>query len=474
MNAHASLPAASAFKVRGLRSSLAFRLAFIYGLAVVSVMLVVSAMFYDGTVGVMSRGIDRQLTGLSARLAELAGGADEGAVAAEIGRLLSDGIASDTEIFLLAHRDGAPVVGNVAAWDWKDAEFGRLAERSLVRLGRVTTARVLPVRLPSGDVLVVGRDMPDQHEIRRLVARALVTGGAVALVVAVLGALLFHHRVEQRLAAIRLTASRIESGLWNWRIPVGPTDDEFSRLDTDINRMLDRIQELMGGVRDVSNAIAHDLRTPLGRLRAHLDDALRRGDASELSEAARKSIDGIDALIILFDRILQITEAEAGLRRQCFTLWPAASLLTTIAELYDAMAEERGAQLIVEAPEDATLFGDRPLLSAMLANLVENALKYASPPAIIKLKLLPKDETVEILVEDNGPGIPADERGRVLERFYRLDRSRSQPGNGLGLALVAAVVALHDGTLSLEDAEPGLRVRIALPRAAAAENLSKA
>jgi signal transduction histidine kinase len=461
---------AAAFKVRILRTSLAFRLAFLYGLAVVLVMVLVSATFYDGTVGVLGRGIDRQLTTMSNRLAVL----PHEALVAEIERLLNDGIASDTEIFLLAHRDGAAIAGNSAAWAWSDGEFGRLSEQPLLRLGRPTTARVLPVLRADGDVLVVGRDMPDQHEIRRMVARALITGGVVAFLVAVLGALLFHHRVEQRLATIRHTAARIESGQWNWRIPVDRENDEFSRLDTDINRMLDHIQSLMDGARDVSNAIAHDLRTPLSRLRGRLDDALRHGDAGTVQEAATQSIADIDRLIALFDRLLQIAEAESGIRRQSFAPCGAAELLSTIAELYDATAEARSAQIQVKAPIDATLFGDRALLSAMLANLVENALKYAKPPATITLSLVPGPEQVEILVEDDGPGIPATERERVLERFYRLDRSRSQPGNGLGLSLAAAVVALHEGRLSLEDAGPGLRVRISLPRGDSFQNLSKA
>jgi signal transduction histidine kinase len=457
-----------------LRASLAFRLALLYGLAVVAVMLLVSAMFYDGTVGVMGRSIDRQLSTLSTRLVELANERGEGSLAAEIEKLLHDGIASDTEIFLLARRNGETIVGNVAAWPWKDADFGHLTERPVLRLGRPSTARVLPVLLDQDEVLVVGRDLPDQQEIRRLVARALVTGGTVALLAALLGALWFHRRIEQKLAAIRLTASRIESGQWNWRIPVGGADDEFSRLDGDINRMLDRIQTLMDGVRDVSNAIAHDLRTPLGRLRGQLDDALRRTDPALLTEAARKSIQGIDQLITLFDRLLQIAEAESGARRQCFTTLSAAELLATIAELYDAAAEAKSARLSLEIESDAILFGDRALLSTALANLVENALKYAPAPARIRLRLLVRPEQVDIILEDSGPGIPPEERGRVLERFYRLDRSRSQPGNGLGLALVAAVVALHDGTLSLEDAEPGLRVRVTLPRPPGSENLSKA
>jgi signal transduction histidine kinase len=459
-----------ASKIRALRVSLAFRLALLYGLAVAAVMLVVSVMFYDGTVGVLGRGIDRQLTALSARLDSLARRQDEAALATEIERLLSDGVASDTEVFLLAHADGTKLIGNVAPWAWSAADFGHLKDQPVLRLGRPSTARILVTALPDGDVLVVGRDMPDQQEIRRLVARALLTGGAVALVMAFFAALLFHRRIEQRLAAVRLTASRIESGQWDWRIPPGDDNDEFARLDNDINGMLDRIQTLMDGVRHVSNAIAHDLRTPLGRLRAHLDDALRSGSPAQLEQAARRSIEGIDQLIILFERLLQITEAESGARRQSFTALAVAPLLHVIAELYDAVAEEKSARLTVDAPVDALLFGDRALLSTLLANLVENALKYAPAPSRVKLALIVQSDRVEIMVEDNGPGIPPAERAKVLERFYRLDRSRSLPGNGLGLALVAAVVTLHDGSLSLEDAEPGLRVRIILPRLPGSES----
>ncbi len=449
--------------------SLAFRLAFLYGLAAVSVMLVVSVTFYFGTVGVLARGIDTQLGALSARLGVLAEEQGSAEVAQEIGKLLSDGIASDTEIYLLAGPAGGKIVGNVEPWDWTDDQFGRLSDQALRRLGRPSIARVLPVRLPDGDILVVGRDMPDQQEIRRLVVRALIISGVAAAVIAAVGALLFHRRVDRRLAAIRDTAAKIESGQLDWRIPPSRGEDEFSRLDGDINRMLDRIQRLMDGVRHVSNAIAHDLRTPLGRLRARLDEVLRGGDANALPQAARDTIAGIDQLILLFERLLQIAEAESGTRRQSFVPVPLGTLLTTIAELYDALAEEEGMILTVEAPVEVALLGDRALLSALLVNLVENAFKYAAQPGgriALSLTILPSE--IELSVRDDGPGIPPEERDRVLERFYRLDRSRSLPGNGLGLSLVSAIVALHGGRLVLDDGEPGLWVRVLLPR-----NLSK-
>ncbi|HMA52049.1 MAG TPA: HAMP domain-containing sensor histidine kinase, partial [Magnetospirillaceae bacterium] len=359
--------------------------------------------------------------------------------------------------------------GNIEAWNWSESQFGQLSDQALLRVGRPSISRVLPVRLPQGDILVVGHDMPDQQKIRFLVVRSLAIGGVLAAALAVLGALLVHRRIEVRLAAIRGIAAKIESGQLDWRIPPASGHDEFSRLNGDINRMLDRIQQLMDGVRHVSNAIAHDLRTPLGRLRARLDETLRAGDAAALPQAAEDTIAGIDQLTLLFERLLQIAEAESGTRRQSFAPVPLAALASTIAELYDALAEEKGMSLTLDAPEEAEILGDRELLSALLANLVENAFKYAvHPGGHVGLALTIGAETVDLSVRDDGPGIPAEERGRVLERFYRIDRSRSVPGNGLGLPLAAAIVALHGGVLTLEDGHPGLKVRVSLPR-----NLSK-
>ncbi len=446
-----------------LRDSLAFRLAFLYGLAVVLVMLVVAVTFYYGTVGVLAQSIDTQLGTLSLRLAADQQGSE--GIAEEIGRLLGDGVASDTEIYLLTGPDGRKIAGNIEPWDWASDPVGALFDRQVLRLGRPSTARLLLVRLPDGNSLVVGRDMPDQQEIRRLVVRALMGGGIAALVIAGLGGVLFHRRIEARLAAIRGTAARIESGQLDWRIPPSPARDEFSRLDADINRMLDRIQQLMDGVRHISNAIAHDLRTPLARLRARLDEAVRSGDPAALPPAARGAIAEIDQLTLLFERLLQIAEAESGTRRQSFVPVPLRALLATFAEAYDALAEEKQIVFSLVAPEDAEVLGDRALLSALLGNLLENAFKHAAAPGVeITLGLTINGDMAELWVRDSGPGIPPAEQDKVLQRFYRLDHSRSLPGNGLGLSLVAALVALHDGTLVLEEEAPGLRVRVILPR----------
>jgi signal transduction histidine kinase len=298
--------------------------------------------------------------------------------------------------------------------------------------------------------------------------RALLVGGAVALLLAVGGAALFRRQLEHRMAAIRHTALEIEAGDLSRRIPVLDSDDEFTRLNRDINRMLDRIQRLMEGVRDVSNAIAHDLRTPLGRIRSRLDEVLRPGGTTEqLREAAGASIDGIDELIVIFDKLLQIAEAESGTRRQCFQPVTLKDVITDVVELYDAAAEANGVALAVGVVGEPTTLGDKDLLATATANLVDNALKYGGSATTVRVGAREDRETVSIVVQDEGPGIAPEERAKAVTRFYRLDRSRSLPGNGLGLAIVAAISHLHGGRLSLEDAAPGLIARIVLPRAAA-------
>ena len=446
---------------------MAFRLALGYGVLVVGTMVVISAALYFGTVFVFDRGIDATLSKISQELTDRfeAGGAQ--ALQRRIQQLLTDGIDQDTEVYSLLDVDGRHIVGNVSALG-RGTPLDRLTDQTITRDGRPSTSRVLPHRLSNGNLLVVGRDLRDVWAMQQLVVRALFLGGAVALVLAVGGAVLFRRQLEHRMAAIRHTALEIEAGDLSRRIPVLGEDDEFTRLSRDINRMLDRIQHLMEGVRDVSNAIAHDLRTPLGRIRNRLDEALRpEATPKQLFEAAAASIDGIDEVIAIFDKLLQIAEAESQTRRQSFQPVALNDILTEVVELYDAAAEANGVALVLDVVGKPMTLGDKELLASATANLVDNAIKYGGAGATVRVGTREERETVSIMVQDEGPGIPPEERTKVVTRFYRLDRSRSLPGNGLGLAIVTAISHLHGGRLSLEDAVPGLLARIVLPRAAA-------
>src|SRR5215813_8934539 len=271
--------------------TVAFRLALGCGLLAICSISIISAVFYFGTIGLLARNTDAKLQALSNRLAghfESRGGE---ALRQEIQQLLADGIEQDTEVYLLIAPDGRRIAGNIFGWTQKNAPLDSLTDLTVMRNGRPSLSRLLPRLLPDGSILVVGRDLQDQREIERLVWHALLAGGAVALLLTIGGALLFRRQIEDRVGAIRRTTQEIEAGDLSRRIPVYGVEDEFARLNRDINRMLDRIEHLMDGVRHVSNAIAHDLRTPLGRIRSRLEEALRPGDgATGLAGAARFAI----------------------------------------------------------------------------------------------------------------------------------------------------------------------------------------
>jgi signal transduction histidine kinase len=458
--------------------TVAFRLALGYGLLAIGSMSVISAAFYFGTVGVLSRSTDAKIISISNRLADhykLRG--DEG-LRQEIRQLLADGIEQDTEVYPLVGPDGQKMVGNISAAMIASAPLDRLTDVKVLRYGRPSLSRLLPRLLPDGSILIVGRDMQDQREIEELVWHALLAGGAVALLLAIGGAFLFRRQLEHRVGAIRRTAREIEAGDLTRRIPISGVDDEFARLNRDINAMLDRIEHLMNGVRHVSNAIAHDLRTPLGRIRSRLEEALRPGSTAKLPEAGGFAIQQVDELIQMLDTLLQIAEAESGACRQSFTLVPLSEVVSDVVELYDAAAEEAGIKLASEIGGDPLTLGDKNLLTSAVANLVDNALKYAGGGATVLVCAAAWErDTVSVFVRDNGPGIPVAERPRVVERFYRLDSSRTLPGNGLGLSIVTAIASLHRGNLCLEDGDPGLIGRLILPRAEPAvskrENVSE-
>jgi signal transduction histidine kinase len=449
--------------------TVAFRLALGYGLLAIGSMSVISAVFYFGTVGVLARSTDAKLLSISKRLAERFESRGAEGLRQEVQQLLADGIEQDTEVYLLVAPDGRKIVGNIFGWTKATAPLDSLTDLAVIRNGRPSLSRLLPRLLPDDSILVVGRDMQDQREIEQLVWRALLAGGAVALLLAIGGSLLFRRQLEHRISAIRRTAREIEAGDLSRRIPISGVEDEFARLDRDINHMLDRIEHLMDGVRHVSNAVAHDLRTPLGRIRSRLEEALSSGKSlTQLAGTARFAIQQVDELIQMLDRLLQIAEAESGARRQSFTLVPLGSVISDVVELYDATAEAEGITLVTEIEGQPVALGDKNLLTSAVVNLIDNALKYAGSGAMVRVRATQERDTVSMVVQDDGPGIPPAERSRVVERFYRLDRSRSLPGNGLGLSIVTAITLLHWGQLHLEDAAPGLSVRVVLPRAEAA------
>ncbi|OHV95677.1 histidine kinase [Janthinobacterium lividum] len=450
--------------VRNWHRSIAARLALGYGVLVVVSISIVCAVFYFGTIGVLDRSVDRKLALLSERLATLYQQGGSSRTTAEIAHLLTDRTDSDTEIFLLVDAEGHRVAGNLSSWPDTASPVGRLLHRDVTREGRRVPARMLIRDLARGARLFVGRDMEEGRSIRTLVLRSLAYGGGVAILLVVAGAWLFRRQLEARIGQIRRTAGEIEAGDLSRRIPVA-SEDEFGLLSRDINRMLDRIEHLMEGVRHVSNAIAHDLRTPLARIRNKLDGALRQQQSvAGYESVAQAAIDDIDDLTRVFDKLLQIAAAESGMRPENFDDIDLQLIGADIVEMYEATADEQGVLLVQMYGDSVPARGDRNLLGSALASLVDNAIKYAGPGATVEVSAGSDEQGSWLAVRDNGPGVPSEELPKLTQRFYRLDKSRHLPGNGLGLSIVAAIAALHGGSLDIEDAAPGLRLRLRLLR----------
>ena len=331
-------------------------------------------------------------------------------------------------------------------------------------------AMVRSVLLPSGLHLVVGRDVYERRGFTAIILQSFLFGAGGIVLLSIIAGLVNARRVLVRIDAINMTANKIMSGNMSERIPITQRNDEFDGLATSLNAMLDRIEQLMQGLKEVTDNVAHDLKTPLTRLRNQAESALRESaDEDARRMALETTISESDKLIRTFNALLMIARAEAGTPSGAFTAIDISAVAADVAELYQPVAEEAGVTLVTEINEGLQLSGNRELLAQALVNLVENAIKYGrSPdgtPARIVIRVSGHAGRVKLEVDDNGPGIAPEDRGRAVERFVRLEKSRTEPGSGLGLSLVAAVARLHRGEFRLEDAMPGLRAVIELPQA---------
>jgi len=314
--------------------------------------------------------------------------------------------------------------------------------------------------------LVVGRGLSEVEETTELLFNALIWTLSLTVFLALAGGLLFSRAAVRRVAVISRTTDAIVAGDMTKRIPIEDRDDELSRLAHNINRMLDRNEALMTGLRQVSDDIAHDLRTPLGRLRQKLDRAYRQESSIDGFKAALvKAIQETDGILETFAALLRIAQIEAGARKSRFTRIDLSNLASAIAEAYEDVATSEGHVFATEIESGIEIEGDKDLLSQALANLVENAIRHTASGTDIALELRCKGKAAVLSVADHGPGIPEAERTNVLKRFYRLEQSRTSPGSGLGLALIKAIAELHDATLSLSDNAPGLHVELRFPLA---------
>lgn len=315
--------------------------------------------------------------------------------------------------------------------------------------------------LPDGSFLLVAQDASRLIDMQSAIVRAFVWAAGLTFLLAVGGGVLLGGNFVRRIDTIGRTTRAIMEGDLSARIPARGSNDEIDRLVASLNAMLDRIQQLMDGLRQVTGDIAHDLRTPLGRLRQHLEDVREHGaTTADYAKATEAAIGEADSLLEIFSALLRIAQIEAGAQKSAFADVDLSELMSNIGEAYAPVAEDSQHKLDLAIDDGVHLTGDRQLLAQMISNLVENALNHTPAGAALRLGLSRTATAFSAEIADNGPGIPEDERGKVFDRFYRLDRSRTSAGSGLGLALVKAIATLHGLTIRLEDAKPGLKVII--------------
>jgi signal transduction histidine kinase len=384
-------------------------------------------------------------------------------------------------LYLVTTPTGQAIAGNVGSLapgvmgssGWTETAYRRLDDQD----NADHSALVRVTELTSGFRLLIGRDLDERRRLFGIVAKAAQWSLLIVIVLGLGGGIFVARRVLRRIDAMTGTTQRIMAGDLSGRLPVGRSGDELDRLAENLNAMLERIEALMIGLKEVSDNIAHDLKTPLTRLRNRAEEALAKSsNEAEYRSALERTIEESDGLIRTFNALLMIARAESGQARDNMSNFDAADVANGIHELYEPLAEDDGMMLHVKT-SPTPLHGNRELISQALANLVENAIKYGKPAAAamplgadatassreILIEARRDRDQVLLSVTDHGAGIPEADRGHAVERFVRLEASRTLPGSGLGLSLASAVATLHGGELRLGDANPGLRATLAIP-----------
>ncbi|HVO47510.1 MAG TPA: ATP-binding protein [Steroidobacteraceae bacterium] len=371
-------------------------------------------------------------------------------------------------ILLLTDPELHPLAGNLPAWPADIPTDAGIYTRHVTLGGHQTQAMFVHTVLPGGYNLLVGRDQALFAPLTRRFWYGLAAAVGVLLIAGALGGLMVRRSVLVRVDGIRHAVQAIMQGDLSHRLPTHSSSDELDTLARMINGMLEQLEQLVHGVRDVSNSIAHDLRTPLAELRSRLEElSLRRPHSEETFAEVDAAVADVDRVIGVFNALLRLAEIDAGMRRSGFVAVDAAELARQAVEFYVPAAELKGINLSFRGEGPVRVSGDPVLLAQALGNLIDNALKYAGQDGTIEVAVATgADGRTRISVADHGPGIPDAEKPKVPGRFYRGDVSRGTPGVGLGLSLVESVARLHGGDLELLDNDPGLRARMAIASAA--------
>ena len=459
----------------GLFRSAGFRFAVLFAVLFATAALVLVGALWLVTAGTLDRQTDMAIRSDALALVERFREGGTTSLVEAIEERLAVDVENDSIYLLVTADTDRRLAGNLNRWPvaWEPTE--NWFRTRVVHDGAETEARLHKIELPELRLLI-GRDDTERRRLQQLLTEGVLSTSGIAVTLAFLGAWLMRRAMQARMRPAFATAAAIAGGDLSSRVALTGRDDEFDRLAATMNTMLDRIGTLMDGVRGVSDAIAHDLRTPIARARAKLEDALASAgrpatpEGAALRAAVERGIADLDGIARIFRALLRIAEAEAGARRAAFATFDLVPVLADAGEIYEAAAEARGQRLTTELPEKLELSGDRDLLLQAVANLLDNAIKFTPPGGEVRLSATATADGIEVAVEDDGPGMPPTDRGKAGRRFFRADEARATPGSGLGLALVQAVAGLHAGELVLEDADPdrtppGMRVVLRLPSA---------
>ena len=446
----------------GILRSAGFRFGAIYALLLAVTATALALFLWWATAGLLERQTKAAINTDAQSLSEHWADGGLPALIVTIEERLAQNIDDDS-IYLIADLDLKRLAGNLTGWPASVTTAGLWYELPVMRAGMTSLVSVQRYDLPGGFHLLIGRDVQVRAHLRKMLTDALLWAAIVVVLMATIGALVVRNLFRRTLANISATAGAIAGGDFAQRVRLTGRGDEFDQVADVINDMLDRIGRLMEGVRGVSNAIAHDLRTPITRARTRLEDAaLHAQTPDDLRAAIERAIMDLDSIVAVFQALLRIAEIEAGSRRSSFAHFDLAPLLLEVADLYEPVAEEHGVALTLEAAPRLPAYGDKAMIHQAIANLVDTAVKFSPAGGSVRLSASVAG-SVSITVGDQGPGIPPADRQNATERFYRGESARSTPGSGLGLSLVQAVAHLHGGELRLQDNHPGLQAVLVLP-----------
>ncbi len=445
----------------------AFRLALLYTVVFGASVLVLLGVIYGSILAVVDRqtseNIDAEIRGLAEQYR------DEGLtrLVAILGER-SGGVGARNNVYLLVDPDFRRVAGNLMEWPsaagleggWVDLELGTVESGDTT----VHAVRARTFILPGGYRLLIGRDMREQARLREIVLESLAWAMAGALALGLAVGFLMSRNLLRRVEEISATVHRTMRGDLSQRVPTDESGDEFDRLAKALNQMLDQIEQLMTGMRAVTDSLGHDLRSPLTHLKGRIEMALRgQPDVAAYRTALDQAIADVDGILAIFNALMSVAMAEAGVGRAEMSEVDVAKIGRDTVELYEPLAEEKGQRLSFSAQAPALVRGHPQLLAQAVANLLDNAVKYAPEGSDVSMTVSSDERRVHLDVYDSGPGVLAEDRTRVLGRFVRLDNSLGKAGSGLGLSLVASVAKLHGAVLTLGDNAPGLRVTLSFP-----------